>query len=182
LSGSATHAEVVPGTAKIFSFENGSITPGGSENLVAGKDLAVTDDFIFAEPVVDLTAPCVESDSILCIDQTHGDARFRVAINFSTTQGGGSSGVGHAVPLSSVGFTSGGAFWFFSADNPEGLIKILNTCAINNKFWIFYSAGTTVGFTVSVIDTHTGHLWTSTNPDGRAAPPVTDTSVALDCP
>jgi hypothetical protein len=60
------------------------------------------------------------------------------------------------------------------------LIKVLNGCGLGNHYWVFYSAGTDVGFTVTVTDTKNGHTATYVNADLHAAPPVLDTS-ALVC-
>jgi hypothetical protein len=125
--------------------------------------------------------PCVPNATTLCIDQNPGDKRFQVKVGFSTTQGGGSSGSGGAIPLSSLGVTEGGLFWFFNAANPEMLIKIINACTLNSKFWVFYAATTNVGFTVTVIDTVTGHQRIYANTDRTPAPPVEDGG-ALSCP
>jgi hypothetical protein len=86
----------------------------------------------------------------------------------------------NAIDLKPVNVTAGGLFWFFGANNPEMLIKVLNGCALNNHFWVFYSAGTNVGFHVTVTDIQTGHTARYSNPDQTAAPPVQDTS-ALPC-
>jgi chitinase len=120
--------------------------------------------------------PCAPGTTILCIDNNPGDERFSVEVHFATSQGGGQSGSGHAIPLGSLGVDHGGLMWFFSASNPEMLIKVINGCAVNNFFWIFYSAGTNVGFTVTVTDTSTGISKAFTNKDLTAAPPVQDTS------
>jgi hypothetical protein len=61
------------------------------------------------------------------------------------------------------------------------LIKVVNACAVNNFYWIFYSAGTNVGFTVTVTDMVGGTKKVYTNPDLTAALPVQDTS-AIKCP
>ena len=61
------------------------------------------------------------------------------------------------------------------------LIKVINGCAVNERFWVFYSAGTNVGFKVTVTDTQTGHSVKYQNTDLTAAPPEQDTS-ALACP
>jgi hypothetical protein len=124
---------------------------------------------------------CIPTNQILCIDNQPGDRRFRVQVSYSTSQGGGKSGNGQAISLSSLGVNAGGLFWFFDPTNPELLIKVINGCAISNHFWVFYSAGTNVGLNVTVTDTSTGHQVTYTNPDLHAAPPVQDTN-ALGCP
>lgn len=56
------------------------------------------------------------------------------------------------------------------------LIKVLDGCALNDHFWVFYSAGTNVGLEVRVTDTVSGSVWTDINPDGRQAPPIADTA------
>lgn len=115
---------------------------------------------------------CVPDPTTLCIDQAPGDKRFQVQVEFRTLQGGGGSGLGRAIPLSSLGVTSGGLFWFFSPDNPEMLVKVLDGCSVNGHYWVFYSAGTNVGLRTEVTDTHTGRVVVETNPDLLPAPPV----------
>jgi len=124
--------------------------------------------------------PCVAGDTTLCIDDQPGDARWQATVSFSTTQGGGRSGKGHALPLASLGVSHGGLFWFFDGTNPEMLLKMLNACSLNERFWVFYSATTNVGFTVTVTDTHNGRSKVYSNKDGKAAPPIQDTS-AFSC-
>jgi streptogramin lyase len=124
--------------------------------------------------------PCVPSDSVLCIDDAPGDRRFKVEVEYSTTQGGGFSGAGHAISLTSLGVSRGGLFWFFSQDNPELLVKVLNGCSENGKHWVYLSAGTNVGLIITVADTVTGEVHTYYNLDRKAFAPVQDTS-ALAC-
>jgi hypothetical protein len=44
-----THVEITLGNAQLFSFDGENVTPGGLDNPPA-SDLAVTDDFVYAEP------------------------------------------------------------------------------------------------------------------------------------
>lgn len=118
--------------------------------------------------------PCTPNTTTLCIDDQPGDRRFKVQVTFQGTSNG------NAVPLSSLGVNSGGLFWFFGPTNPELLVKVLNGCGLNNKYWIFWSAGTDVALTLTVTDTVRGQSKTYTNPQGTAAKPVQDTS-ALPC-
>jgi hypothetical protein len=124
---------------------------------------------------------CSPNATTLCIDHNSGDGRFMIQVHYSTSQGGGLSGSGDAIPLSSLGVTQGGLFWFFASTNPEMLIKILDGCALDSHFWVFFAATTNVGFTVTVTDTTTGHQAIYHNADQHAALPVQDTS-ALTCP
>jgi hypothetical protein len=122
------------------------------------------------------------SNTTLSIDDQPGDKRYTVRVAYRTSQGGGLQGDGRAVALSSVGMTHGGAFWFFSPDNPEILVKVLDGCAFNGAKWFFASAGTNVGFTVTVTDTTTGARKVYTNPDLTPALPIQDTSAFTACP
>jgi streptogramin lyase len=121
----------------------------------------------------DLIQGCAGNSTTLCIQ-----GRWKVTATYTT---GTTHGTGQAIDASSLGVTQGGLFWFFGATNPEMLIKVLNGCALNNHYWIFYAATTNVGFSVTVTDQFTGSVKTYTNKDGTAAPPVQDTS-ALPCP
>ena len=123
-------------------------------------------------------AGCTPGPTVLCIDDQPGDARWRIEVAYDAGTSG--QGNGTAVPLASLNVTHGGLFWFFSPDNPEMLIKVLNACTFNQQFWVFYAAGTDVGLTTTVTDTRTGRSRTYTNTRGQAAPPVEDTS-AFSC-
>ena len=120
------------------------------------------------------TAPCVPGTNRLCISDVGNDRRFQVDVSFSSSQGGGSSGLASAIALGPVGVTRGGLFSFFNKANPEMLVKVLNGCAINGNYWVFVSAVTTVGYTVTITDTDTGRTFVRGNVDGSTAAPVTD--------
>jgi len=123
---------------------------------------------------------CVPSSTTLCIDDEPGDRRFEVTVDYATANNGGTTGAGKAIPLSSLGIRRGGLFWFFDLTNPELLIKVLNGCGLNGKYWVFWSAGTTVGLDLRVTDTLAGRTATYGNVDGVPAAPVTDTG-AFEC-
>lgn len=125
---------------------------------------------------------CTPSATVLCIDDKAGDRRFQIEAQFQTAQGGGSSGNGQAIPLSSLGVTHGGLFWFFSADNPELLVKVLNTCSFSSRIWVFASAGTNVGVMLTVTDTKNGTQVVYTNADGHSMDPIQDTNALDTCP
>jgi hypothetical protein len=161
----------------------GQLTGGCGENPEDGCDAGnVEFDGAFSSTFPSIAqflgtvqvGPCTPSTTTLCIDDQPGDRRFKVQVTFQGTSNG------NAVSLSSLGVNSGGLFWFFGANNPELLVKVLNGCALNNKYWIFWSAGTDVALTLTVTDTVRGQSKTYTNPQGTAAKPVQDTN-ALPC-
>lgn len=125
-------------------------------------------------------ASCVSSSGTLCINDAPGDARFRIFGGYSTTQGGGSAGAIQALALSSLGVAHGGLMWFFAADNPELLVKVLNGCSITGHYWVFISAGTNVSLDLYVEDTHTGAVAPYHGPDVSPFPAVQDL-YALPC-
>ncbi len=167
----------------------GSVSPSGSTAEFplptpnAGPQGITTGphgDLWFAEASVarigSATFGCAPGFATLCLDDQPGDRRWQIAVAFSTVEGGGASGNGSAIPLASLGVARGGLFWFFNADNPEMLVKVLDGCALNQQFWVFASAATNVGFTITVTDTRTARARSYSNRDGTAALPVQDTS------
>ncbi|MDP9120673.1 MAG: hypothetical protein M3O15_04780 [Acidobacteriota bacterium] len=124
--------------------------------------------------------PCVADDTTLCLDDRPGDGRYQVRMTYRTAEGGGLAGSGHAVSLAAAGFDNAGAFWLFSAQNPEVLLKLLDACAISRHHWLFASAVTNVGYEIVVTDTFTGAKKSYGNPDRMPAEPVQDTA-AFDC-
>ncbi len=162
-------ATPAPGSWNVLAQAvSGSGSPGGPVQTTVTLFAAA------AEPA------CLADAGTLCIDDQPGDRRFKIQVSYRTTQGGGRSGAGTAIPLSSLGLDRGGLFWFFNPENPEMLVKVIDACSLNGHFWVFYAAGTNVGLTTTVTDTRTGQSKTYTNPDLTPAAPVQDTN-ALPC-
>ena len=75
-----------------------------------------------------------------------------------------------------------GLFYFFSPNNLEVLVKVLDGCGINNRLWVFAAATTDVEYTMLVTDTANGTTSSYFNPLGTASPAVTDTDAFATCP
>ena len=116
-------------------------------------------------------ATCVADAVTLCLD----GGRFRVRATW--TRPDGSSGPGHAAPLTS----DTGDFWFFDTTNVELIVKVLEGCGVNAHRWVFASGLTNVLVSLSVTDIVTGTTKVYTNPQGTAFAPIQDTS-AFSCP
>jgi len=124
---------------------------------------------------------CLPDDDTLCIDDQPGDRRYQVEIAYATSAGGGLSGNGHAVSLASLGMTNGGLFHFGNPANPEVLVKVFDQCnGPTHSDWVYFSAATDFGFSLTVTDTMLGRAKTYTNLDHHQAVPVGDT-VAIPC-
>ncbi len=115
---------------------------------------------------------CIPSTTTACVL----DGRFKVEVvwrDFSNT-----TGDAQLVPFSSE---SSVLFWFFSADNWEMMVKVLDACSINNRFWVFAAATTDVAYTLRVTDTEDDTVTEYTNPLGNAAAAITDTDAFATC-
>jgi len=62
------------------------------------------------------------------------------------------------------------------------MVKVLDGCGVNDRFWVFHAATTSVEYTLTVTDTVTGQVRRYENPLGRNAPAVTDTDAFDVCP
>jgi len=82
-----------------------------------------------------------------------------VQVIFSAPSLGITNASAQAVPL--TGDT--GYFWFFSSNNVELVIKVVDGRAFNGFFWVFYGALSDVAYTITVTDTQTGGIKTYSN-------------------
>lgn len=73
------------------------------------------------------------------------DDRFQVDLRWSNPKDG-SSGTGYPRRLGQ----DSGAFWFFSPDNLEVTVKILDGRAVNGRWWVFIASMTDLRFEVDV--------------------------------
>ena len=115
---------------------------------------------------------CTPNATTLCLN----NGRYRVTATFATSAG--QSGNGMAVAET----TDTGMFWFFSANNIEMIIKVVNGCALNSRYWVFAGGLTNVAVTITVTDTQSGQQRTYTNPQGVAFQPIQDTNAFATCP
>jgi hypothetical protein len=104
------------------------------------------------------------------------DGRFQVTATWETSQG--SSGAAQVVKLSD----ETGTLWFFDASNVEAIVKLLDGCALNQRFWVFAAGLTNVRVVLRVVDTATGLERSYTNPPGHAFVPIQDTGTFATCP
>ena len=71
--------------------------------------------------------------------------------------------------------------WFFSEDNIEVLVKVLDGCRFTDSYWVFASATTDVGLTLRVTDLLTGVSKEYFNLQGETAKPIQDTTTFQAC-
>ncbi len=117
-------------------------------------------------------ATCVPTEDAACLNR----GRFRVEVDWETSD---LEGRAQVVPVDS---DDSGLLWFFDSDNWEMLVKVLDGCEFNDRFWVFGAATTDVGFDLRVTDTETGVARTWRNQQGNAAAAITDTDAFATCP
>lgn len=104
----------------------------------------------------------------------HG--RFRVTVTWRDHAG--RTGRGFPVVYEEG---SSAVFAFFSDDNWELLVKVLDGCSITDHYWVFASASTDVEYTLNVEDVVSGAEAVYRNELGRASPAFTDTTALAGC-
>ena len=148
-------------TPVLESAEVGPLPPGTYQVRVIDGE-SVVEELSFT--VLPAAGPCTPGAAALCLN----GRRFRVEAEWSAN---GEQGIGQAIPLS--GET--GAFSFFHPDNVEVVVKVIEGCALNGRFWVFAAGLTDVRTTLTVTDETTGARRTYENPAGTAFAPVQDT-------
>jgi hypothetical protein len=119
---------------------------------------------------------CTSTSTTLCIGGSGG--RFSLNARFRTGAPGTAEGQGQVA----VGNAGSGLFWFFGSDNWEVLVKSINGCGLNSRYWVFSAATTNVFYRLEVFDRSAGRQKIYFNYPGPPAPAVTDTSAFATCP
>jgi concanavalin A-like lectin/glucanase superfamily protein len=114
------------------------------------------------------------SSTDLCLSN-----RFQITAKFRTGAPGTAEGIGQVVTPPGSG---SGLFWFFTSDNWEVMLKSLNGCGLNSRWWLFSAATTNVFYRLDVFDWVTGAQRIYFNYPGPPAPAVTDTDAFATCP
>ena len=120
---------------------------------------------VFLVEASDPAGTCVPDAETLCLQ----DSRYAVTVEWRTADG--RRGPGSVVH---EGTNDSGLFTFFSADNWEVLIKVLDGCAVNGHVWVYGASTTDLGYTIQVTDTATGAVKEYRNEPGLPASAITD--------
>ena len=116
----------------------------------------------------------VADGDTLCLD-----GRFRIDAHWRTDPPA-TPVDGHAQVAGSI--SNSGLFWFFGANNWEVMVKALNGCGLNDRFWVFSAATTNVFYRMEVLDVVGGAQKIYFNYPGPPAPAVTDIDAFATCP
>jgi hypothetical protein len=116
---------------------------------------------------------CTPSPTAVCLNR----GRFKVSVKYDARQTGNGQGAGKVL-LESRDATK---FWFFDPSNVELLVKVLDGCALNGKFWVFSAGLTNVGVELTVVDSKNSAQKVYNSPPNTTYSPKLDTG-AFSCP
>lgn len=154
-----------PGLVAVYNFEGGGEPIHGFNGTFFGGGFAAH----FAPG-----GPCTTTSQQLCLL-----GRFRVEAFFRNGLPGVSDTPANTASCTNPG---SGLFWFFSPDNWEVMVKAIDACTLNNRFWLFSAATTNVFYRLEVFDLAGGAQRIYFNYSGPPAPAVTDTAAFATCP
>jgi hypothetical protein len=118
--------------------------------------------------------PGIPQSKTICLKD-----RFLVAIDQVSSH----ATDGIATPVR-IGSTDTGLFWFFDEQNWEVMIKILDACGLNDRYWVYAAGLTDRGHRIRILDSRHPELGikTYTRALGPPAPAITDTNALGGCP
>lgn len=180
--GGSSGSAIMTANGQVVGQLAGGCTTGPGQDPAAGCDARIsTVDGAFATTYTSISsfltgtgqpAACVQDATTLCLN----NGRFAVSMSWRTNDN--RSGQGQGVRLTS----DTGYFWFFSSSNVESVIKILDACGLNSRYWVFAGGLTDVGVDMTIRDSRSGTIKTYSNPLGTAFRPIQDTSALATCP
>ncbi|MFL6262016.1 MAG: LamG domain-containing protein [Thermoanaerobaculia bacterium] len=158
-----------PGLVGLWSFDGGpSDNVGGHGGVIMGSGV----NFFTFPAILSCGSSTVNA---LCLN-----TRFSITAKWRTnpTPGTPTDGDAHVV----VASANSGVFWFFSSDNWEVMVKSINACGLNSRYWVFSAATTNVFYRMEVFDVRAGVNKVYFNYPGPPAPAVTDVNAFATCP
>lgn len=155
-SGGALAAAAALGLFGMAVFA-GSLHAGEAEAADVGALAGV-------EEATDGGAPCVASETVMCLQE----GRYAVTVDFTA------NGETKPAKVARPRTDDSGLFYFFQPNNWEMLLKVLDGCGVNQHHWVFAASATDVGLHLVVRDTTSDASKTYTKEPGEAAPAITD--------
>jgi photosystem II stability/assembly factor-like uncharacterized protein len=127
--------------------------------LPAGSASSSADVIAFAAPLwVPTDTP---SDTAAAFELRLLGGRFRVGVEWRDAAG--VSTAAQAVELSD----NAGAFVFFAPDNPEVVVKLIDSRGVNGRFWLFAGGLSSLEYRITLTDLETGSSRQFTKPAGE---------------
>jgi Fibronectin type III domain/Matrixin len=171
----APFAEVGSTLANVTAFSVTGLQPGTAYDFrVRARNASGDSAYSNVDSAVTFLTPfvCVEGPTTLCLN----GGRFQVDMSWVTAE---DDGLGQGVELTD----ETGYFYFFSPQNVEVVVKVINACVLGTpRFWVFAGGLTNVNTVLRVVDSQTGAVKTYENPQGTPFQPIQDTNAFATCP
>jgi len=184
----STTSDGLPGVQRSFSSLSAAAEEAGQSRIYGGihwqydnqaglaSGRALAEHVFFNELAPTVAAgPCKPGPTVLCLN----GGRFKATAQWRTAS---ATGAGQSASLGDGLGDDAGQFWFFAADNPELVVKVLDSCAGFGHFWVFASGLTNVEVTLTVTDTQNGTTRRYFNPLGKPFAPLQDVNAFATCP
>jgi Matrixin/Fibronectin type III domain len=172
-TGAGAFAEVDVAAANSTSRDLSGLAPATLyEFRVRARNTTGDSEYSNVAVATTTAAPCDAADpDAICLN----DGRFKVQVAWQTPDL--QSGSGHPVRLSA----DSAYFWFFLPDNIEIVLKVLDGCGINQRYWVFATGLTNVFVRVTVTDQETLETKVYENPQDQPFRPLQDTGAFATC-
>lgn len=158
-----------PGLVSVWPLD------GNTADVIGGRNGAVGGTGVGAQTFAVFANCGATTATKLCLQN-----RFDVRAFWRTSPAGNPpDGQAQVIPVANPG---SGIFSFFGTDNWEILVKTLNGCGLNDRFWVFSAATTNLFYRMEVWDVTEGEQKIYFNYPGPPAPAVTDTNAMATCP
>lgn len=153
-----------PGLVAVWAFDAGSL----GADVIGSNDGSVTGvtPGIFPALASCLGSPNCRSDKFLVT------VRYRTGNPPGPDSGAATIGASNA---------DSAIYWFFTSNNWELLLKVLDACLINDRYWVFAAGVTDRFFRIEVLDVAAGVQKIYFNYPGSPAPALTDTDAFDTC-
>ncbi|MFW6198553.1 MAG: hypothetical protein ACOC5E_01890 [Acidobacteriota bacterium] len=145
--------------------EGGSLLEEGQAVRISGNGFGPLTD---SQP----GSPCIPDANTLCLQE----GRFAVNVEWSD------DGRNDTAAAGAQRTPEDGLFWFFNRDNHEILVKVLDACPSNDRFWVFAGGVTNLALRITVTDVQTGRMQQYANGLNQPFPAITDTNAFATCP
>ncbi|HVT61494.1 MAG TPA: LamG domain-containing protein [Thermoanaerobaculia bacterium] len=155
------------GLVAVWSMGGANDALGGHNGTFAGTVFGASEPVIFS---------CGSSGTnSFCLD-----SRFSATVSWRIgPPSSATTGIGTTVASPNP---DSGVFWFFAVNDWELMVKVIDGCALNSRFWVFSAATTDVFYRLEVNDVRAGTTKVYFNYPGPPAPAVTDVSAFATCP
>jgi len=153
-------------------FIPAAASPSGKPLLAVAHEVSGTVAILEVSTRQPGSGSCSGDATTLCL----AGGRFAVSASYRTPAGGAGKGLAAGMTADS------GYFYFFDPDNAEVVVKVLDACAVYDRYWVFASGLTSLEVEIEVTDTQSGTRRTYANPAFVPFQPVIDQASFATCP